>query len=835
MAWRDSRRSRRRLLLYSTSISLGVAALIAVGSFGDNLRGAIEGQAKTLLGADLAIISNSTFSEEERVLLNSLGGVQAREISFASMVYFPKSNGTRLAQVRALEGDFPFYGRMETVPPTAAAEFRTGSSALVEVGMMKQFGVSAGDTIKVGESTFVIRGSLEKVPGEMAAFTAMAPRVYIALADLEKTGLLKKGSLVRHRVYFKFDPEVDVSQLVRKLRPKLIKFQLEVDTVEQRKRELGRAMTNLSHFLNLVGFVALLLGGIGVASAIHVHIKQKLATVAILRSLGCTSSQAFSIYLLQGVALGLAGVLSGAVLGIVVQMGLPRVLSDFVPIDFPTSLAWSALARGAGLGMVICLLFALLPLLAVRRVSPLAVFRSSVEHQAGGQRDPLLWVGYALLAGGLISFSISQSRSWEHGLWFAGAIGLAFAFLATLAKLTTIVVRRYAARVGVFTWRQGLASLYRPDNRTVLLMLSLGLGTFLVLSLYLLQGNLVREVLPGAQQDRPDAVLFDIQSDQKEEVAELLQAQGLPVLQDVPVVTMRLAEVKGRPVERIRKDPRRDIPNWALRREYRSTYRDRLDESEKLVAGVLHERVPSDISPVPVSVEDGIARTLKVGLGDELVFDVQGVPIKTVIASLREVEWRRLQPNFFVVFPLGVLEEAPSFHVMVTRAGSPERSAQMQQAMVKRFPNISTVDLGLILQTVDSILSKISFVIQFMALFTVGTGLLVLVASILTGRYQRLRESILLRTLGASRNQIRQILVVEYFCLGSLAAAMGILLSAGASWALAEFVFKIPFRLSVTPLLVAWIAVSGLTVLAGLLTSRGIGSHPPLEILRNEL
>jgi putative ABC transport system permease protein len=834
MAWRDSRQSRRRLLLYSTSIVLGVAALIAIGSLGENLRQAIEAQAKTLLGADLAVLSNAAFGPEENRLLNSLGGTQAREVSFSSMVFFPKPASARLAQVRALQGDFPFYGSLDTDPKSAAAEFRSGSGVLVEDSLMKQFALVPGDQVKIGESLFAISGSLLKVPGEMAAFAAIAPRVYMALRALPRTELLRKGSLVRHKAYFKFAPSVDVPSVVNRLRPALSKLHLEVDTVEHRKRDLGRAMSNLYHFLNLVGFIALLLGGIGVASAIHVHVRQKLASVAILRSLGCTSVQAFAVYLAQGIGLGLVGVGAGIGLGIAIQMGLPAVLADFVPLEFSASVAWGAVAQGASVGFVICVLFALLPLLPVRRITPLAVLRAPLDSGQSSVRDPWLWACSGLIALGLITFSISQCQRWKHGLAFGLGVILAFVLLAGISKALIFVVKRQAHRIPVFAWRQGLASLSRPNNRTALVMLSLGLGTFLILTLYLLQQNLTRELLPGAQGMRPDAVLFDVQSDQVQGVVQLLKSQGLPVLQQTPVVTMRLAEVKGRTVEQIRKESGRGAPTWALRREYRSTYRGQLVDSERMVSGTWHQQVAPGTSPVPVSLEEGIARTLHVGLGDELVFDVQGLPVRTVVASLREVDWRRLQPNFFVVFPLGVLEDAPSFYVLVTRVGSSARSAQMQRALVQQFPNVSTIDLTLVVQTLDSLLNKIAFVVRFMALFTVGTGLIVLIASILSGRYQRLRESILLRTLGASRGQIRQMLVVEYLSLGSLASLTGILLSVTASWGLAMFVFNIQYHITLMPLLTALLAVSSLTVATGLLASRGVCDHPPLEALRAE-
>jgi putative ABC transport system permease protein len=385
-----------------------------------------------------------------------------------------------------------------------------------------------------------------------------------------------------------------------------------------------------------------------------------------------------------------------------------------------------------------------------------------------------------------------------------------------------------------FTVRQGLANLHRPDNRTLLLLLALGLGTFLMVSLYLVQQTLLTQLVSSGGTNQPNAILFDIQPDQKEAVSNLVTSLKLLVLDQAPIVTMRLTSVKGRAVESILADKQSTIPHWAVRREYRSTYNDGLRDGEKLIAGTWHAQVTNDTNVVPISVEEGIAKELQVGLGDQIVFDVQGVPLTTRVASLREVDWRRIQPNFFVVFPRGVLESAPTMHVLVTRVSSSDESARLQREVVSKFSNISAIDLTLVLQTLDSILGKISFVIRFMAMFTVLTGLLVLVGALLTGRYQRLQESILLRTLGASRGQIFRILVVEYLSLGLLAALTGILLALTAAWALSVFLFKVSFVPQVIPLLVALVGVPGLTVFTGLLMSRGILSHPPLAVLRAE-
>jgi putative ABC transport system permease protein len=297
---------------------------------------------------------------------------------------------------------------------------------------------------------------------------------------------------------------------------------------------------------------------------------------------------------------------------------------------------------------------------------------------------------------------------------------------------------------------------------------------------------------------------------------------------------MRLSSIKGRSIEELLADKQSHIPSWVLRREYRSTYTDHLRDAEKVVAGAWISRAASSNEPAPISLERDIARDLHVGLGDEIVFDVQGVPVAGRVASLRAVNWRRMQPNFFVVFPAGVLESAPSMGVLLTRVSSSAQSGLLQRQVVQAFPNISVIDLTFVLQTVDAILAKVGFVMQFMALFTVLTGVLVLAGALVSGHFQRVRESVLLRTLGASRGQVHRILAAEYLSLGGLAAVMGILLALAADGALAKWIFHIRFVPASGPLLCALVATPALTVGLGLLMSRGILNQPPLVTLRNE-
>ncbi|MDL1878728.1 FtsX-like permease family protein, partial [Cytophagia bacterium CHB2] len=329
-------------------------------------------------------------------------------------------------------------------------------------------------------------------------------------------------------------------------------------------------------------------------------------------------------------------------------------------------------------------------------------------------------------------------------------------------------------------------------------------------------------------------VLFDIQPDQSENVAALVRSFGLPVMQHVPVVTMRLESINGKSVRELQQDTTNGIRRWALRREYRSSYRDSLNDNETLLAGQLQKGRGNPEEPVLVSLENDIADDLRVSVGDEIVFDVQGVPIATRVGSIRRVNWQRVMPSFFVIFPSGVLENAPQFHVVVTRAGQAELSANVQRAVVQQFPNVSAIDLSLILMTAETILSKVSFVIRFMALFSIFTGLAVLAGAVITSRYQRIQESVLLRTLGANRRQVIKIMTIEYLFLGGLAAITGLLLALAGTWGLAFFVFKTSFAPALAPSVAIVILVAGLTLLLGMLNSRGIVDRPPLEVLRAE-
>ncbi len=830
MAWRDSRRNRSRLFLFMSSIVLGIAALVAINSFGDSMQRDIEGEAKKLLGADLVVESRFPFSDQVLHRLDSLAERQSEEVSFASMVLFPKNDGSRLVQVRALQGDFPYYGAIETNPPAAGSSFQQQQTALADNTLMLQFDAIVGDSIKVGSSTFLLSGGISKVPGQPGIAATVAPPVYIPLSSLAASGLLQRGSRVNYKRFVKFADGTDVEALVeRELKPLLDTEEVRYDTVEERKQEIGDNYANLTGFLNLVAFVALLLGCLGVASAVHIYLKEKMISVAILRCLGGQGRQGFMIFLIQIIGMGLVGSVLGALLGTAVQFVLPQVFAEFLPVEVNVAVSWAAVLQGVLVGVVISVLFALLPLVAVRKISPLRVIRASYEEAV--TVDPWRYGIAALIVLLVGGFAYWQLQRVREALFFTLGMIVAFAVLWGLAQLLVWAVRRYFPSSWSYLWRQSLSNLYRPNNQTLVLIVTVGLGTALISLLFFTQNMLLDKVKLSSSENQPNMVLFDIQTAQQDSLVELARTYELPILQQVPVVTMRLEGLDGRTVAQIKEDTTDQVNRWVLNREYRATYRDSLIDSEELLRG---RWVGAARDSIFVSLEDGLAESMQVDVGDRVTFNVQGAVMDTYVGSIRTVDWQRVQTNFLVVFPTGVLERAPQFHVLITRVASDEQAARFQQAVVKGFPNVSVIDLKLILQTIDEIIGKISFVIRFMAFFSIITGVIVLIGSVIISKYQRIQESVLLRTMGANRKQILTINALEYFFLGSLSALAGVFIALLGSWALARFSFEVPFSPSVGPVLVVYLIITALTMLIGLSNSRSILNNPPLEVLRQE-
>ncbi|HZB27141.1 MAG TPA: FtsX-like permease family protein [Gemmatimonadales bacterium] len=836
MAARELGAAPRRTGLLIGTVAIGVAALVAINSFTDNLRDSVSRQARGLLGADISFTSRQPFSRRMEALLDSLSSRAdlARVTSFAGMAYVPRTTGSRLVQVAAVNGGYPFYGQLGTDPPSAWHQLQSGRHVVVDPSLLTVLGARIGDTLALGDGRFIITGTIRNAPTEVGFRFALGPRIYIPARHLSETGLLGFGARAQYEVFAKLPSGISAQELAAQYRPRLGPERVRVRTVASDQRNLNEVLSRLAGYLGLVALLALLLGGIGVASAAVVFVRQRTESIAVLRCLGVTAGRTFAIYLAEAAAMGLAGSVVGALLGVVLQRFLPRLLQGLIPVDVTPTISWHAIGLGIGVGVWVALTFSMLPLLGIRRISPLRALRRAVEPERPW-RDMWWAAATATLVVSVVALAVHQVGSWRQGAMFAGGVALTVCLLWLGAWLLTRVTRRRLPSGWPYVWRQGLANLHRPANQTATLITAIGLAAFLLGTLYLVQHNLLNQLRSTGGPARPNVVLFDIQPDQLNAVRRELSDAGLPLASPTPIVPMRIRSIKGRPVSAIlagRDGEGEPTGTWALRREYRSTFRDTVVASERVVAGRWQPAGPS--APAPISVEQELARELGVVIGDEIVWDVQGVLLPSRVTSIREVDWARFEPNFFVVFAPGALERAPRTLVTLTRIETPAERGRFQRRMAERFPNVSTLDLSLLQESLERLVDRVALAIQFMALFSLGVGVLVLISALTTSRFQRIREGALLRALGATRSQLFRIVLAEYASLGILASAVAVLLAIIAGWALARFVFDSSFTLPVVPMTALALSIVALTIIVGVANSWEVVRRTPLEVLRDE-
>ena len=876
LAWRESRTARRRLLLYMSSISLGVAALVAIDSFSNNTIRSVHEQSRALLGGDVMATRNAVATPAVDSLLDSLrthGIPYTTSTNFVSMALVPRTGGTRLVQVHAVAERYPFYGRIVTEPAAAYVELDSGYHVVVDPALIVTLDAHIGDTLSLGQAKFIITGTLKSVPGDVGISAAIGPRVYIPERLVRETGLLVFGSRVEYEWLFKLPPTQQSGDFVRAFSRRFTQgANGGMRGAGYNESRLAGAIDQLHDYLAVVGLVALLLGGIGVASGVHAFVMRKIDPVAILRCLGATSWQVLGIYTAQAALMGLIGAAAGAVLGVGIQFLMPLAVKDFLPVDVNVRLAPTAIALGLAIGVWVALLFAMRPLIALRRVSPLQALRREPDADAlrRSRRDPLRILLSLAIAASVLWLGMSRANTWRRGLGFTFAIAAAIGVLWASAAALSWVARRGLRPTWPFPIRQGIASLYRPGNQTRAVVLALGFGVFLMGTLYQAQYNILRSLGMRMGEARANVVFFDVQENQRPGIDSIIRAANLELIDETPIVPMRVSAINGKPVsdllaeaERARaaarrrrgqpaetysvrdstardsadrggqpsgnRGERRASP-WALRREFRSTYRDTITESEHLVSGRWFAHRADTLGEV--SLEKDVAGELGVKMNDTITWNVQGVLIPTVVTSLREVKWQSFAPNFFAVFDPKSLESAPKQFAILVRAPGPREIAHLQRDVVTGYPSVSSLDLTLIQQTVTNVLGKVTMAIRFLALITLALAVPVLFSAVAATRRERLREGVLLKTLGATKKQIRRIMLAEYALLGLLGAVTGVVLSTLAGWALMHWIFKMPFLPAVVPTGLVAGAMVGLAVGIGLLTGRDVFAETPMAALR---
>jgi putative ABC transport system permease protein len=842
LALRESRYGFRRIGVYMGSITLGVAALVSIHSFRDDFARSVQEEADVLMGANARLSDDEPFTPEIAAIVDSLenaGVAAARVTTASSMVLAPGSGSVRLLQVRALGPGYPFYGGVVTHPGGRWGAHLEAGQVLVDPAVLTQLEVAVGDTIVVGRERLRIAATVDDLPTDIAYQAAIGPRVHISQETLARSGLIGFGSLARYEIYLRL-PDLAERRAVRErhgeaFRTDGVRYRL----AEEQAQSLANGVRFLGRFLALVGLAALLLGGVGVASAIHVYIREKRTSIAVLRCIGAGQSTAFLAYLIQAAGLGLLGAGAGAVLGVALQAVMPVVLAGVLPVEVSTRLSIPSIVAGLGIGVWIALVFAVIPLLQVRDVPPLAAIRQDFEAPRR-PLDPVRLIAYGVLALSILGLCTWEAPEPGLGMAFAAALAVAGGAIAGVGWGLGRATRRFFPARASYPIRQGVSNLFRPQNQTISVTLALGFGTFIIGTIVQVEGSLRDDLALSLGSGQPNLLFFDIQSDQLEGVVALLP-DGVDA-EVSPLVISRIAAINGRTPDDLRANTDRDQrPDaWALRREYRNTYRSHLGRAETLVRGRWWDDTPGSENGTRVdhgslarlSLEVDIAESLRVGLGDTIAWDVSGVEVQSVVTSLRTVEWDRLEPNFFAILEPGVLEAAPQNILMVARISDDEERARVQRDLVGAYPNVSALDFSRVQEAIDSVLGRVRQAVAFLGGFSALAGIIVLVGALATSRMQRLREGALLRTLGARRRQVLGVLFAEYLALGTIATASGLVLALVAAAIIMPQVFEIAYTMRVGSAVLIWLVVVALTVVTGLLGSRDLLAKPPLAVLR---
>jgi putative ABC transport system permease protein len=822
LAWRETRGAWRHFGYFFACITLGVSALVGVGSFADSLERTVARSARSLMGGDVEVRSVQPLPDAAAPLIGDVATTRVRELVAMAQAGPSQSH---IVELKAVEPGYPFYGALVTEPARPLETLIGDGRALVHDSLLARLGLRVGDRFRVGDLELTITGVLLKEPDRAVGVFSLGPRVLISGPDLDRTGLIRPGSRVRHRTLVRLPEGRDAEAFRDRLAAALPAAQ-RVATYAQAQPGLRRFWDQLTMYLGLTGLVALMVGGIGVAVSVNAFVRQKLAAIAILKALGAGWRPLLAAYLLQTALLGLGGSALGALLGSAVQPLLAPTLSRLLPIELALSFSLRAVLSGLAMGVGVTLLYALWPLLQIRHVRPALILRMDVEPRLRGRRP---WVAALPLAAGLAALALWQAGSWKIGALFAGGLAAALILLALGARLVIALARRVRWRSPA--WRQGAANLHRPGSHAGPVLVSLGLAVMLIVSIALLDRSLRAQLVDRAPGSAPAFFFIDIQTDQAESFARLVAAQGATAPAELtPVVRSRLAAVNALSIAQDERARRDDA--WYLTREYVLTWAARPPGHNTVVAG--RWWTPEEAAREPlISVEEEIARQLGVRLGDTLTFDIQGVPVTARVTSLRHVDWRSLTSNFFVIFSPGALDGAPSTFI-ATVGARPEQENRLQSAVVGAFPNVTAIPIREVLERLGAMLDQIALAVRLVAAFSIGAGLIVMAGALAITRQQRLYQSVILKALGATRGFVSRVFAVEYALLGAAAGLAGSALAALLAWAVLRFALEVPWRWAPGTLLGGVATATALALLVGFLGTRRLLGRRPLGVLRSE-
>jgi putative ABC transport system permease protein len=821
---------------FLSCVALGVTAIVAVASLAASLEATVAASARALLGGDLEISSTRPLSEAARAELAALErqGVRVTHVTdlaaMASAATSETSRGgtgppTVLVELRAVEGGYPLYGALAADPPGALGALIGQGRAIAHPSLLDRLAVRVGDRLQIGRAHVTISARLTSEPDRGAGVFALGPRMLVAAADLERTGLVQPGSRVTYRALLRLPDGWDAEALRGSLGRRLLDPPVRLRTFAEAQPGLRRLWDQLTTYLGLAGLVALLVGGVGVAVSVRAFIRERRDAIAVLKCVGAGWLQIFITYLVLAGTLGLLGSLVGAALGSALQWALAPVLAPLMPLPVTLHVSPTAIARGLAMGAGVTLLSAVWPLLEIRRVRPAIILRRTVDPEARAHRP---WLATLPIALGLAALALWQAGSWKAGGWFVGGTVAAGGLLLAGSRLIAALAPRLP-RPRSLAWRQALAALHRPGSHAGAVLVSLGLAVTLVVSLALLDGSLAVQIGEASARDAPAFFFVDVQADQVEPFSRLVARLGGRAPATIPVVRSRLRAVNARSIPSTGGP---GLEEWALRREYVLTWAAEPPPRNLVVRG--RWWTPEEAAREGlVSVEEDIARQLGVDLGGTLTFDVQGVPVTGRVASIRHVDWRSFQANFFVIFSPGALAGAPGTFIATARVAPPDE-ARVQSAVVAAFPNVTAIPVREILERLGRTVDQIALAIRLVAAFAIVSAVVVLAGALTVTRRQRLYESVILKALGATRGRVARAFAAEYALLGAAAGLGGTGLACLLAWVVLRWVLDVPWSWQPVILLLGVGLSVLLCVAVGCLATFRILGQRPLPILREE-
>jgi putative ABC transport system permease protein len=839
MALRETRASWRRLLFFFVCIAVGVAAIVALRSVIHSVREVFGREARTLIAADVLISTNRAWSEPVRGIIDRRlveAGATAVTESVETPTMLRPADASRVAarmvELRGVQAAFPLYGRLELDGGVVYSHgLLRGQGALVRPELLTALNLTVGDQIVIGKATFTIRGVIRNEPGGRVGNFSLGPRVLIDYDDLPATGLLAFGSRVR-RVLLVRAPDARLQPLVNALRNDLKDQFVSARSYRATDDEIGADFERAENYLSLVGMVIVILGGIAVSSVTRVFVLQKMRSIAVLKCLGAGSARIIAVYLLQVLALGLAGSLLGVVLARLAIAGIPYAVeasSSSLLADVQYGVAPGAALQGIGIGVLVSLLFSIVPLLQVRDVKPSLLLR---DESAPQRRDWTRIGAMVLVSTALVALTAWQAASLRVGLVVcAGFCALAVVLLAAGRLLVRVV--EPLANSPSFPLRHAVLHISRPGNQTRVILLAVGLGAFFIVGVRSLQASLLEEFALGVSAGGPDMFLMDVQRDQAEAMRTFLgdPAQGAGPFRLIPVLRARVTGVRGRDTSL---ESYEDVrARGSLAREYTVTYRDSLEANERIIAGQFWKGASTEPE---VSVEKGINDRFQIGLGDIVRFDVLGQIVNARVTSVREVNWKDSRSGgFMFVFRPGPLDQSPqTFIAPLKGPEGVEARTRFQHDLVARFPNVSVVDFHEILTTIRDVMSKVTLAITVVGGLVLFSGALILIGAVAMTKFQRVYEAAVFKTLGATTRTIARMLLFEYGVLGVLAGGIGSLGAVALTWGVSRYALEIPWRVGAGEHLGGIVVTAVLVALIGVLSSLDVLRNKPLLTLRAE-